>query len=48
MFDIVGLLGDCFLGDFLDSGGLNLTGSRLLMRSKKSDVCLAGVSGIKR
>ena len=43
MFDIVEFLGDCLV-----SGGLNLTGSRLLSLSKNSDVCLAGVSGIKR
>lgn len=37
-----------FVGVGLESGGLNLTGSRLLMLSKNADVCLAGVAGIKR
>ena len=40
-------IGDC-PGVCLDSGGLNLIGSRLLILSKNSDVCLAGVSGIMR
>ena len=32
----------------MELGGLNLIGSRLLMLSKNSDVCLAGVAGINK
>ncbi len=32
---------------WFESGGLNLIGSRLLILSKNSDVCLAGVAGSK-
>lgn len=36
------------VGVWLELGGLNLTGSRLLMLSKNSEVCLAGVAGINK